>query len=108
MVANATLGVDKVQGRPVVVGERAPDLVVVVDGDRPFDAHRPRLALDVAEVVLKRELRRVHADDHQAFVPVSLGPCPYVGMSAQPVDARVGPELHDHDPTTQACRGQGR
>ena len=57
VVADDAVGVDEVQGRPVMIGERAPDLVVVVDGDRVVD--RPllgRLAHEL-DVVLEGELR---------------------------------------------------
>ena len=105
IVPNATLGVDEVKSGPVMVGEGAPDLIVVIDRDRPIDAHRPGGTLHVVEVVLKYELRRVHTDHHESLVLVSLSPCAHERMRAQPVDACVSPELDKHDLAAQASRG---
>src|SRR3954447_1568665 len=41
MVADDSAPVGEVEGRPVVVGEGAPDLVVVVDSDRVVDLPLP-------------------------------------------------------------------
>jgi hypothetical protein len=73
VVANLPLGVDEVQRRPVVVGEGAPDRVVVVDRDRVVDPQVFDLSADVVEVVLEVELGRVDANHHQ---PVILVPAP--------------------------------
>src|SRR5262249_55933898 len=109
MVPNATLRVDEVKSGPVMVGEGAPDLIVVIDRDRPIDAHCPGGTLHVVEFVLKRELRRVHTNHHhESLVLVSLGPCAHERMRAQPVDACVSPELDKHDLAVQASRGERR
>src|SRR2546427_12333339 len=101
MVANATLGVDEVERWPVIVGERTPYGVVAVDGDRVLDPHFLCGAPDVVEVLLKLELRRVRTDHDQPLILVPLGPGADIRKRPQPVDARVGPELHQDDAPTQ-------
>ena len=59
VVADPSLGVGDVQGRPVVVGERLPDAVVAVDRDRVVDLELPRPRDDVVDVPLEPELGRV-------------------------------------------------
>ena len=71
-VADVAGGVDQVVGRPVLVAVGVPRVVVVVDGDRVLDAEIGRLAAHVGDDVLEGELRRVHADHHQAVVGVLL------------------------------------
>jgi hypothetical protein len=61
--ADPAIAIDEVDGRPVSVLERPPDRELVVDDDRVGDAQFVRRASDVVEVVLKTELRSVHADD---------------------------------------------
>jgi hypothetical protein len=105
MVANVLVGVDEVQGRPVVVVEGAPDPIVVVDRDLIVNVQVGGGAADVVEVVLEVELGRVHADDHQAVVLVLLGPGADVREGPEPVDAGVGPELDQDDLAAQlGCR----
>src|SRR5918998_3081890 len=97
LVADDAVAVGEVQRRPVVVGEGAPDLVVVVDHDRVVDRSLACRAPHAVDVVLEGELGRVDADDDQPIVAVGLGPRADVGPLAQPVDARPGPEVHEHD-----------
>ena len=66
----------------------------MVVGDRP---------LDVAGVVLERELRRVDADDDEPVVAVLLVPGLEIGQRAQAVDAGVGPEVDQHDLAAQVA-----
>jgi hypothetical protein len=56
----------------VVVVEGAPDLVVVVDGDRVVDPPLLRRLPYAVDLVLEGELRRVDSDDDQPVVPVGL------------------------------------
>ncbi len=93
---DSPLGVDEVERRPGLVCERPPDGELVVDRDRVFDAHRIEGRLDLLDVVLERELRRVRADHDQSLVPVLPLPGSDVGQRAQPVDAGEGAELDDH------------
>jgi very-short-patch-repair endonuclease len=86
--AQVALAVDEVLGRPVAVRVGLPDRIVVVEHDR---VRQPLLrdgAADVLRVVGEGELRRVHADDHQAEVAVAPVPLLHVGQRAQAVDAR--------------------
>jgi hypothetical protein len=107
VVADLALGVDEVQGRPVMVVEGAPDGVVVVDRDRVGDPQVLDLLADVVEVVLEVELGRVHADDHQSVLLVPLGPGADIGEGAQPIDAAVGPELDQDEAGVELVWGVG-
>ena len=70
LVTDDPVGVDEVERRPVVVGERAPDGVLVVEGNWVVDLSHGRGLPHTGEVVLERELRRVDADDDQPVVAV--------------------------------------
>ena len=61
-------------------------------------------ALHVAGVLLEGELRRVDADDRQPGVAVARVPRLEVGQRADAVDARVGPEVDQHDAAAQRRR----
>ncbi len=101
-VPDAPLGVDQVVGRPIVVVKGAPQLAVVVDGDRIGDAEIPDGLFDIGLVALKGEFRGVDADDNQALIAIGLVPGLHIGQRAQTVDARIGPEIDQHDLATQA------
>ena len=107
VVPDATLGIDEVQGGPVVVVERLPDGVVVVHHDRVADVHLLDGAAHVVEVALELELGRLHADDRQPAAGVRVRPGPHVGQRADPVDARVGAEADEDDLSAEARRRQG-
>ena len=104
---DSPLGVDEVERRPGLVRERPPDREIVVDRDRVFDAHRIQGRLDLLDVVLERELRRVRADHDQPGVPVLPLPGADIGERAQPVDAGEGAELDDDHPPPEPGRCQG-
>src|SRR5215211_5511236 len=72
VVADDAVPVGEVQRRPVVVGEGAPDLVVVVDRDGIVDGSLLRRAAHAVDVVLEGELRGVDDDDDQPVVAVSV------------------------------------
>src|SRR5215207_1936034 len=101
VVADDAVRVDEIERRPVMVGERAPDLVVVVERDRVVDRSLLRRLPHAVNVVLERELRRVDSDDDQPVVPVRLRPRTDVRLLAQPVDARQRPEVHEDDAAAQ-------
>ena len=61
---------------------------------------------DVAGLVLERELWRVHADDDETVPPVRVVPRLHVRQLAEAVDARVRPEVHEHDLSAQARHRQ--
>jgi hypothetical protein len=101
LVADDAVLVDEVERRPVVVGEGAPDRIVVVLRNRVVDVpdlHRLPHPLDV---VLERELRRVNSDDEQPVVLVGPRPRTHVRLLAEPVDARQRPEVHQHHMAAQ-------
>jgi hypothetical protein len=72
VVANDAFLVDEVERRPVVVVEAAPDGVVVVEHNRIVDGARLHRLLHAFDLVLERELRRMHADHDQPVVTVGL------------------------------------
>ena len=82
MRTNATIGVDEVMRRPVLVVEATPDRVVVVDRNGIIDAKAFHGGTNVVDVPLERELRRVNTDDDQALVTILLGPCLDIGACA--------------------------
>ena len=100
--ADPSLAVGEVHRRPEVVRERLPDPVVAVDRDGILDAEVARVRDDVVEVPLEAELRGVHADDGQAGVRVLRGPGPDIRQGPDPVDAGVGPEVDEDDPTAES------
>ena len=108
VVPDPALRVCEVDGRPVPVGEGAPDPVVAVEGDRVLDPHGLRGLADVFGLALERKLRRVDADDDQASIAVLLRPGANVGQRAEPVDAGVRPEIDENDPPTQLRRSERR
>ena len=107
LVPDASDAVHEVGGRPVAVVERSPDGEVVVDDDRVVDPEVAGGAADVVEVVLEAELGCVDADDDGPAVVVALVPRPQVGQRAQPVHARVRPEV-DEDVEPAQSRGGER
>ena len=58
------------------------------------------------DVVLERELRRVHAEDDQPVRPVRARPRADVRLLAQPVDARQRPEVDEDDVAAERRRAQ--
>src|SRR6185503_18897722 len=62
MVTNSATRIEKVQCRPILVAERTPDRIIVVDHHRIVDPHLLNGAANVGDVVFEREFGRVHAD----------------------------------------------
>ena len=93
--------VDQVVGRPVLVVVGGPGAVVVVLGDRVGEAEVPDRALDVRGLLLERELGRVDADHGEPVAMVFAVPGLDVRKGPDAVDARVGPEVDQHDPSPQ-------
>jgi hypothetical protein len=91
----------EVESRPVVVVEGPPDSVVVVERDRVVDRSLLRGLPHALDLVLERELRRVHADHDQPVVSVRLRPRPNVRLLPKPVDAGQRPEVETDDPALE-------
>src|SRR6266542_2570786 len=104
VVLDSPFRIGDVHGRPVVVAEGSPHRVIGVERDRVLDAHLLRSAADVLGILLERELRGVDADHDQPLILVLLGPRADVAERAEPVDARVRPEVDENDFSAQARR----
>lgn len=88
-----------------MIVERAPDRVVVVERHGIDDSQIVNGASHIVGIFFEGEFRRVNAQHHEAMVLVLGGPGLDVGQRPQAVDARVGPEIDQHD---LAARGIGR
>jgi hypothetical protein len=108
VVSDPSVRVGDVRRRPVLVAERLPDRVVGVEGDRIFDVHVLRSLDDVVGVPFERELGRVDAHHDQPLIPVLLGPGADITERAEPVDARVRPEIDEDDLSLQVGCREGR
>src|SRR5918996_4776573 len=73
MMANTSLRIDEIEGRPVLVAESTPDGSVAIDRDGIIHPQVLCGSANVVDVLLEREFGRVHADDHQPFILVFLG-----------------------------------
>jgi hypothetical protein len=105
VVADVAVSIDDVERRPVVVVERVPEGVAVVDRDGVSDPEVTNSAAYVLDVALERELRGVDTDDDEPFVVVALGPGADVREGPESVDARVGPEISEYD---RGCAARSR
>src|SRR5437763_11598440 len=74
MMSNLSPRIDEIEGGPVLVLERTPYRMVAIDRDRIIDSHVLRGPANVLDVLLERELGRVHADHHESRILVFLGP----------------------------------
>src|SRR5580765_1698507 len=81
--------VDEIVGWPVVVAVCLPGAVRVVERDWIANAEPLHGGAHIAEIVLERELWRVHAEDDQALRAVARVPGLEIRKRAQAVDARV-------------------
>jgi len=91
-----------------MIVERAPDRVVVVDGDRIGQTMIADPTFDVLGAFAEFEFRRVDADHDQAERRVLPIPRLDVRRSPNPVDAGVFPEVDQHDFSTQCLRCERR
>ena len=107
-VADVALAIGDVVGGPVLVAEGVPDVHLVVDGDRPRHVVALDRVDDVGADVLEVELGRVDADDDEPGGPVAVVPRPDVRERTLAVDARVRPEVVEHDLAAQLRRGDRR
>lgn len=98
----------KIQRGPVLVAEGVPDRVAAVDRDRIGQVQRGGEMLDACRVLFEFEFRRMHADDDQARVLVLRGPGAQPRRRAHPVDARIGPEIHEHHLAAQRLHVERR
>jgi hypothetical protein len=80
VMANAALGIDEIEGGPIMIIERAPDFVIAVYGDRVVDLEVLQGPFDTVDILLEFEFRRVDTNHHQPVILVFLGPGPDVGL----------------------------
>ncbi len=97
VIANLSFPVDEVVCRPVFVVERIPNSVVAVDGDRVGNAQFANGILYVCPFSLESELWRMHTDHDKTRVLIFCRPGFHVWQLSQAVDARVCPEIYQHD-----------
>ena len=102
MPADLPLGVHEIVRRPELVVEGFPDRHVVVECDGILDVELLDRRAHVLDVLFERELRRMHAEHDETRVLVVAIPGIHVRHRAQAVDARVRPEIDDHDLAAQA------
>ena len=107
--ADPSLGVGDVDRRPVVVAEGLPDRVVAVErdriGERPCAVTARRTLSDRARTGTPACARRRRPARGRRTAP----PRPArSGERSQPVDARVRPEVDQHDAAAQGGRRQRR
>jgi hypothetical protein len=74
MMPDFSLGIDEVEGRPVLVLEGIPDGMVAVHRDGVAHSEGLGSPADVVDVLLESELRGVHPDHDQPPIPVFLRP----------------------------------
>src|SRR6185312_10470114 len=79
MMADLAVAIDEIMRWPVFVVERAPDLVLVIDGDGVGDLEPRNRTLHIVNIALEGEFRRVHADHDEAMIAIFLGPGADIG-----------------------------
>jgi hypothetical protein len=80
----------------------------IVDSDRIVDAVAVGRGLDICDVVLETELRRMRANGYQTPVLVSVRPGPDIGQCPKAVDAGIGPEIDKNDLAAKTSIPEGR
>jgi hypothetical protein len=91
VMSDLAVGVDEVEGGPVVIAERLPDGVVVVDDHRVADIHLLQRPAHVVDVAFELELGRLHPDHRKSLARILVRPRPHVRKRADPVDALGSP-----------------
>src|SRR4029077_12370723 len=82
--------------------------IVVIDRHRVAHAELLYRAAHVRLVLLEGKLRRVHADDDESAILVTLVPGLQVRQRTQAVDAGVGPEVDQYDLAAQTLPREWR
>src|SRR5258708_30339514 len=78
MMSNMPLRIDEIERGPIVVVKGTPYCIIVINRDGIINFEVVRFSAHVSEVVLKAELRRMHADYDQSLILVFLHPRPNV------------------------------
>src|ERR1700730_7442070 len=99
VITDSPSPIDEVVGRPVFVAECRPDRMTAVYRDGEEDSQVRDGVFHVCRIFLEAELRRMDADDNQAGILVLCRPRVDVGKLTQAVNARVSPEVNQHDLT---------
>src|SRR5690242_21560591 len=79
MVADVSVGVDEVVGRPIFVLKRLPNRIITVDCNRIRDFEILYGLPYVGKILLKSELRCVNADNDETGSSIFLPPRLHVG-----------------------------
>jgi hypothetical protein len=96
-VGELSIDADEVFSWPVSVAERSPGVGLVVENDRPLDSFTGDSCLDIFDSLFELELRGVYSENNQAIVGVLGMPFFKERKGSEAVDARVGPEIDEHD-----------
>jgi hypothetical protein len=107
-VRDASLLVEEVLGRPVLILIRIPGGHLAVDCDRPGDPEALHGGRDIGWDLLEIELRGMNPHDHEAAALVGVVKDLEMRDGTHAVDAREGPEVDEHDLAAEVGKGQRR
>src|ERR1700722_7349829 len=96
--------VEKIKGGPRRILECAPGGIGVVQANGKSRTLLPDVGLDIRAVMLEAKLRRVNADDAQTLRAIFVVPPLQVHHGSAAVDARIGPEVHQHHAALQRSK----
>ena len=95
LVTNLPFRVDEVVSWPRLIMECVPDRIIVIQGNWIRDAKLVDCLLNIRQLFLDVELRRVDADHYEATVFVFFCPRPNIRNGADAVDAGVVPKIDE-------------
>src|ERR1700756_4497957 len=98
---DATVLVDDVLGRPVLIAPGVPGRRIVVLRYRVGDTMPLQRGLHIAGRPFERKFRRVDADDDEPLVLVALVELGHLGQRVDAVVAAIGPEIDQHHLATK-------
>src|SRR5258707_1071913 len=92
-IADVSLSVEEIDGGPIIVMERIPNRVFVVNCNRVVNVHLSQRRPNIIHVLLEIELRSVYANHDQTLLTVFCIPGANVRQSSSPIDTGIGPKL---------------